>query len=301
MRGVVVDFVRKSLSWRFRHVAGTTFVPCPLKLLKFAILTPMLAFLLNACAMEGDFGRPQPTFFKKFTDHYLASDTTLLGTRGGSGVTDDEVAMRNAGNLLSSPLSLPDPTMASRGWKDSGYGTDLPPANPDLRLRAIDEQLATDHEALTDFGDAARRVLITDSRRMQAVYDHNPYLLEQDRQTARARMRENYDYVIAVLKDFARRLQSYHQALQDLQVTSPNVPIVEAQNSLFHLRDRAGSLEYELKNLHEVTLARGVYRPHSPPRRWDAGYERNRLDPSVGDFERPYSEEDAAAAEDPYK
>ncbi|MEM8744419.1 MAG: hypothetical protein AAGF14_07290, partial [Pseudomonadota bacterium] len=188
--------------------------------------------------------------------------------------------------LLSSPLSLPQPTVASRGWKDSGYGTDLPPADPGLALQAVEEQLSVDHQALTDFGNAAQSVLIIDSRRMQAVYDHNPYLLEQDRQTSRARMRENYDYVIATLKSFAVRLQGYHQALVDLQDSSRNITTVEAQNSLYHLRDRASSLEYELQNLHGVTLARGEYRPHRPPRRWDAGFERNRLDPTVGDFER---------------
>ena len=286
MSGIFAAF-RQSLifqvfSWLTKRVATPAFS----RSITMAIMTPALALLLNACAIEGDFGRPQPTFFKKLTDKYIASDTTLLGTRGGSGVTDDEVAMRNAGNLLSSPLNLPQPTTASRGWKDSGYGTDLPPADPELGLLAIEQQLKDDHQALTDFGNAAKAVLTTDSRRMQAVYDHNPYLLEQDRQTARFRMRENYDYVMATLKDFARRLQAYHQALQDLQTTSPNVPIVEAQNSLYHLRDRASSVEYELQNLHGVTLARGVYRPHSPPRRWDAGYERNRLDPTVGDFER---------------
>ena len=301
MRSVMQEFVRKLLSWRLWRVAEATFMPFPAKPLKLAILTPMLALLLNACALEGDFGRPQPTFFQKVADRYVASDATLLGTRGGSGVTDDEVAMRNAGNLLSSPLRLPEPTMASRGWKDSGYGTDLPPANAGLRMQAMEEQLAADHQALTEFGRAAQRVLMTDARRMQAVYDHNPYLLVQDRRSARERMRENYDYVIAVLNDFARRLQAYHQAIADFQVASPNVPVVDARNSLYHLRDRAASLEYELKNLHEVTLARGIYRPHRPPRRWDAGYERNRLDPSEGDFERYYTEEDAAAAEDPYK
>ena len=276
------SLVSQVLSWLTKCTATPVFS----RSIGLALVMPALALLLNGCALEGDLGRPQPTFFKKFTDRYIASDTTLLGTRGGSGVTDEEVAMRSAGNLLSSPLSLPEPTMASRGWKDSGYGTDLPPANPELRLRAIEEQLKDDHQALTDFGNAARDVLITDSRRMQAVYDHNPYLLEQDRRSARSRMRENYDYVVATLKDFARRLQGYHVALEDLQTTSPDVPIIEAQNSLYHLRDRASSVEYELQNLHGVTLARGVYRPHSPPRRWDAGYERNRLDPTVGDFER---------------
>ncbi|MDA7947692.1 MAG: hypothetical protein MPJ78_09470 [Hyphomicrobiaceae bacterium] len=291
MRGVLVAYclnlIVRSLSW----ISRSRSTPVCARFAYPLVFVPALAALLSACAMEGDFGRPQPTFFKKFTDQYIASDTTLLGTRGGSGVTDDEMAMRNAGNLLSSPLILPEPTMASRGWKDSGYGTDLPPASPELRLEAIDRQLRADHQALTDFGESSRRVLITDSRRMQAVYDHNPYLLEQDRQTARARMRENYDYVIATLKEFATRLQAYHQALQELQDTSPNVPVVEAENTLYHLRDRASSLEYELQNLHGVTLARGQYRPHRPPRRWDAGYERNRLDPTVGDFERYHGQE----------
>ncbi len=285
MSGVIAQFRMRVLhcwrSWTADNKSAYVLVHTARSL----VLPVLLALQLSACAMEGDFGRPQPTFFKKFTDHYLASDTTLLGSRGGSGVTPDEVAMRDAGMRLASPVNLAGPTSASYGWKDSGYGTGRLGPNPEMRLRTIDEQLDIDQRALTDFGVASRSVLITDSRRMQAVYDHNPYLLEQDRQSARARMRENYDYVMSVLQDFAKRLQTYGHALRGIEDEARNLVVADVRNSLYHLRDRAASLEYELRNLHGVTLARGDYRPPREPRRWDAGYASRRNPPPDGSFE----------------
>ena len=66
---------------------------------KFLLTTVLLSFLLSACALEGDFGRPKASIFDRIADELLPNETTLLGSRGGSGVTNDEMAMREAGPI----------------------------------------------------------------------------------------------------------------------------------------------------------------------------------------------------------
>ncbi|MFQ5625273.1 MAG: hypothetical protein ACE5FM_01295 [Methyloligellaceae bacterium] len=235
----------------------------PKQIAKVLIISFMLPLVLSACAIEGDFGRPRPTIFDRIADEFLSSETTLLGSRGGSGVTDDEIAMREAGHRLSSPL-IPVRAGAvgphgSSGY--GGYGAGPGPNHNDHPLAAIEVELKIDHQALTQFGNASRRVLVTDSRRMQAVYEHDPNLLVEDKRSARERMRENLDFIESTFKDFARRQQTFHYSIDEVRTNSPDVLTIELEGSLNHLRDRAASLKYELTHFFGAAIARGDYQP----------------------------------------
>lgn len=244
---------------------------------KFLLLPAMLSFLLSACAIEGDFGRFQPTILQQMTDRLLPSETTLLGSRGGSGVTNDEMAMREAGHRLASPLMPSPPSDAgARG----GYGVNYyRPSNP---LAVIDESLQIDHQALTQFGLAARRVMFTDSRRMRAVYDNDPMILVEDKQTALVRKKENFAFVEQTFQDFGRRLQAYYYALDESKISQPYLVTVEMDGSLSHLRDRTASLQYELTTYFGTAVARrGDYHP---PRFASSEYNA----PNNGPRQQPY-------------
>lgn len=228
-----------------------------------ALLAPLfLAQLLTACAIEGDFGRPRATIFDRVATEFLASDATLLGTRGGSGVTDEEAAMREAGHRLATPLN-PTPPASSipprtryggyGGWKDAD--------RHEGAVAFLASELDADHQALTNFGQAARRVLITDSRRMQAVHENDPYVLVEDKTSARERMRENLAFIESVFTDFGYRLQAYHYAIAEGSANEPEAVVVDLDSSLRHLRDRTASLEYELTHYFGSAVARGDYRP----------------------------------------
>jgi hypothetical protein len=170
------------------------------------------------------------------------------------------MAMREAGHRLSSPLAPPQHPAAGPG---GGYGGarshyyKVP--NP---LAKIDENLVIDHQVLTHFGQAARRVLITDSRRMQAVYDHDPDILIEDKRSARERMKENYAFIEQTFDDLGRRFQAYNYELDELKISEPDLVTVELDGSLKHLNDRAASLKYELTRYFGAAVARrGDYRP----------------------------------------
>ena len=230
----------------------------------------MLPLVLSACAIEGDFGRPEPTILDRVANEYLSSGTALLGTRGGSGVTDDEMAMREAGHRLASPL-IPSPRGAGGPYGGPG------PVDP---LAVLEGELKRDHQALTQFGTAARRVLFIDSRRMQAVYEKDPNLLVEDKRSARERMRENFSFIELTFEDLGGRLNAYYYAIDEIRSGAPGAVAVQLEGSLNHLRDRSSSLEYELTRYFGAAVARGDYQP---PR--FASKERPRYGP-VGPYQR---------------
>jgi len=235
----------------------------PKQIAKVLIISFMLPLVLSACAVKGDFGRPRPTIFDRVTDRLLSSETTLLGSRGRSGVTDDEIAMREAGHRLSSPLiPVRDGAVApiaSSGY--GGYGAGSGPNHHGHPLAAIEVELKMDHQALTLFGNASRRVLVTNGRHMRAVYENDPYLLVEDKRSAREHMRENLDFIESTFKDFGRRLRSFHYSINEVRTNSPDEFTIQLEKSLNHLRDRATSLKYELSHFFGAAIARGEYQP----------------------------------------
>ncbi len=224
----------------------------PRQIARYILVSMLLPLLLSACAIEGDFGRPQPTIFDRVADEFLSSEATLLGSRGGSGVTDDEMAMREAGFRLSSPFGPPAQGVAGP------YGGTGPIGLP---LVAIEGELKRDHQILTQFGIASRRVLVTDARRMQAVYENDPNLLVEDKRSARERMRENISFIESTFEDFGRRQKAFFYAIDEIRTTAPDAYTLELEGSLNHLRDRSASLEYELNYYFGAAVARGEYRP----------------------------------------
>jgi len=232
----------------------------PKQIAKVLIISFMLPLVLSACAVKGDFGRPRPTLFDRFADGLLSSETTLLGSRGGSGVTDDEIAMREAGHRLSSPLiPVRDGAVGPNGR--SGYGVRSGPNHNGHPLAAIEVELKMDHQALTLFGNASRRVLVTNGRHMRAVYENDPYLLVEDKRSAREHMRENLDFIESTFKDFGRRLRTFHYSIDEVRTNAPDVVTIELEGSLNHLRDRTASLKYELTHFFRAAIARREYQP----------------------------------------
>lgn len=256
---VIMRFVHFAARWRGYKFERTLLMSGVSILKNFLLLPVILSLLLSACALEGDFGRPRASIFDRMADELLPSETTLLGSRGGSGVTNDEMAMREAGYRLSSPLPSPQSAAGPRG----GYGgTRSHYYNSPNTLAMIEKELQIDHQVLTHFGQAARRVLITDSRRMQAVYDHDPNILVEDKRSARERMKENYVFIEQTFQDLGRRFQAYNQELDEMKISKSGLVTVEIDGSLGHLRDRTASLKYELTRYFGTAVSRrGDYRP----------------------------------------
>jgi len=263
---------------------GVDFRSLPKHIANVLLIAFLLPLVLSACAIEGDFGRPRPSIFDRDADGLLSRVTTLFGSRDESGVTDDEIAMREAGHRLSSPL-MPVRNGAVGPYGNSGYsdyGATPEAIQIGHPLAAIDVELKMDHQTLTQFGTALRRVLVTDSRRMQAVYDHDSYILVEDKHSARERLRENLDFIESTFKDFASRLRAFHYSINEVRTNSPDVLTIELEGSLNHLRDRAASLKYELSHFFKAGIAHGDYQPprfawkvqsrHGPQRSyWRAG------------------------------
>lgn len=212
----------------------------------------LLPLVLSACAIEGDFGRPKPTFIDRIADELLPIETTLLGGGGESGVTEDEIAMREAGHRLSSPLISVAQGVAGP------YGTSGLIGHP---LAALQDELNMDHQALTQFGIASRRVLAPDSGGTQPVFEFGLNRLVENGQPAREHLRENISFIETTLEGFRRRLQAFYYAIEKIRPNAPDAFTTELKGSLNHLRDRSVSLEYDLTKYIGTAVARGEYQP----------------------------------------
>ena len=164
------DRLNARAAWR----KGADCLTLPKEIAKVLIISFILPLILSACAFKGDFDRKRPTIIGRTAGKVLPRVTKLIGWRGGATVTDEEIAMREAGHRLSSPL-IPVRNGASGPNGNSGYGSygarpvTYHNSHP---LSAIEVELKMDHQALTQFGNASRQVLITVNRRMHAGYEN---------------------------------------------------------------------------------------------------------------------------------
>jgi hypothetical protein len=120
------------------------------------------------------------------------------------------------------------------------------------RAVLLDHELRTDHEALSRFGDAARRVLMADRERLFALGDNRAFLTLRDQRAARNRLRKNFATIEGTFIDLERRIASYDHAIDRTRIETPGVSLADVEGSLNHLRDRAASLHYELSQAYQV-------------------------------------------------
>ncbi len=244
----------------------------PAQIIKFLLLPVLLSLLLSACAYEGDFGRPRPTVFTKLTDEFLLNVDIVFRGQVQTEFNRDEIVMREAGERMIRPLYFQArPTSISYDAQLGGYGSGHWTDSPENPIAFLAYQLNSDHRALTLFGEAARRVLASDSRRIDSVLKRDPGLRAQEKRAARIHMQENYDYIESVFEESAGRLKAYHYAIEDIRASAPYVVVSEARGSLQHLRDRTASLNYELSNFFRAALARSDSIPIRPDPREYAG------------------------------
>ena len=233
-------------------------IPSP-KFLKNLLAPLILVQMLAACAVEGDFGRIQPTVLSKVTDQFLLNADIMTRGLNRPELDRDEIILREAGHSLTRPLELapprldiplrhPDETAPSR------YERDIQAIPPGLIARTLDQ----DHQVLTRFGESARRVIRTYGQQMETILKYDPVLRAKKRDEARVRMQENLDYIDSVFAEFGHRLQAYHYAIGAVRAADGRFA-PELEGSLAHLRDRTAALEYELKHYAGAALARGEY------------------------------------------
>lgn len=210
----------------------------------------LVATLLPACAMEGDFGRPQTYSLLGFPldAAYWSSLPRPFAHRSDFALTVDESEMRETAYRLRvqphnlRPMKLAYAPEAAYAGHLTRNGYKYGPA----RLAGIDQQLEADHQSLTLFADAARRVVTADLERMRALVENDPYLRVADKRNARNRMRGNFAFIEGTFADLEKRISVYDYAIDRTRVETPGVSVFAVEGSLNHLRDRAASLRYEL-------------------------------------------------------
>ena len=272
MSRVEVPLNHKAVGLRSAWRTPADLIAFPAQILKFLLLPALLSQLLSACAFEGDFGRPHPTVFTKLTDEFMLNVDILSRGQVQTQFNRDEIVMREAGERMIRPLHFAArPTNISYDSKLGGYGSGHWIDTPENPIAFLAFQLNSDHQALTMFGEAARRVLASDSRRIDSVLKRDPGLRAQEKRATRIHMQENYEYIESVFEESAGRLKAYHYAIEDLRASAPHVVVSEARGSLHHLRDRIASLNYELSNFFRAALARSDSIPIRPDPRVYAG------------------------------
>lgn len=206
--------------------------------------------------MEGDFGRPR-TF--SLLGHpldaaYWASASTHITAPSNFKLTADEIEMRETGYRLRVQAHSLTPVKLAYA-PESAYAGNLTRGRYRFgpgRIARIANDLQADHEALSRFGAAARRVLGADRARAQALVEGAPYLSAGDRRSARNRMRKNFAFIEGTFIDLEQRLDAYQYAIDRTRIETPGASPFAIEGSLNHLRDRAASLHYELSQSYEA-------------------------------------------------
>jgi hypothetical protein len=268
---------------------------------KFVFLPALLSLLLSACAVEGDFGRPRATVFTKITDEVLLNTNIITRGLTWPEFTRDEAVLREAGHRLARPLHTEtNPSNISYGAQNGGYGTGPWVYNSESPLLSVARDIDADHHALTQFGHSAHRVLVSDSQRLDTLLKRDPGLRAKQRDGARARLQENFDYIESVFMDFGGRLRAYHYAIEDVRTHEPDMVVGEVRGSLDHLRDRAASIKYELTNYYRAAMARSDARPPRPERDRVSRHDRlsYRQNPDQG---VPYMQPPTNLSDKPFK
>lgn len=244
-------------------------------------LVALMTLLLPACAMEGDFGRPKTyTLLGHPLDAaYWASDSgPILGTisdirakrRGEPGrfigptdftQTPEEREMRESAYRLRVEIQDFTPMQFASGREGSFANTltyeqyNYGPS----RIGYIEQQLNADHESLSIFAQAARRVTIADRDRMFALQTEQRYLTPKDARNARNRMRKNCAFIVGTFNDLDNRIRAYDYAITRTKVETPGYSVFGVEGTLNHLRDRAASLQYELTQVCQVADMEMIY------------------------------------------
>ncbi len=215
-----------------------------------------LAMLLPSCAMEGDLGRPKTyTLLGYPLDvNYWASSATHVSGPARFSLTPDEIALREASYRLRTQVHNLTPVKVAYAPESAyaGHLTYEQHSNGPSRAVLLDHELRADHETLSRFADAARRVLAADRERMFALGDNRSFLTLRDQRSARNRMRKNFATIEGTFIDLERRIASYDHAIDRTRIETPGTSLADVEGSLNHLRDRAASLHYELSQSYQV-------------------------------------------------
>jgi len=244
-------------------------------------LVMLMTLLLPACAMEGDFGRPKTyTLLGHPLDAaYWASDSgPILGTisdirakRTGEpgrfigptsfSQTPEEREMRESAYRLRVEIQDLTPIRFAPG-REGAFANTLTMEQYNYgpsRIGLIEQQLNADHETLSIFAHAARRVTIADRDRMFALQTEQRYLTKGDARNARNRMRKNCAFIVGTFNDLDNRIRAYDYAISRTKIETPGYSVFGIEGTLNHLRDRAASLQYELTQVCQVADMEMIY------------------------------------------
>ncbi len=234
-----------------------------------------VALVLPACAMEGDLGRPKTysvlgipldaAYWVDDSTHafsQIVNPTTYAPTPAEAEMHETAYRLRvQPHNFI--PLKVAySPQTAYAGklrYEQHTYGPS--------RMGNIDHELQADHQALSLFGAASRRVLAADRERMHALLVNQEFLTRGNKRNARNRMRRNCAFIEGTFTDLERRTGAYQYAVDRARIETPGPSPFAVEGSLNHLRDRAASLQYEVAQVcQEFDLGRHkpAHQP-SPP------------------------------------
>lgn len=244
--------------------------------------------LLSACGVEGDLGRPKRSAFalslsesdwQSAEPNWTNDAPNWINDEPGEDVaageapsvlslTVEEVQLRETAYRLRVQLSDHVPIgAASDPERDyAEHLTRLGYVHGPARLAKIEHEIRTDHEALSKFAHAARRVIGADAVRIGATRDGRTALTGADRHDARNRIGENYLVVRRTFADIRRRIRAYAYAIDRTRIETPVLGVDTAMAGLAHLRDRSASLEYELTQAHESAHRIAAYAVSPKPR-----------------------------------
>ncbi|MEM7620293.1 MAG: hypothetical protein AAF228_07505 [Pseudomonadota bacterium] len=208
--------------------------------------------ILQGCAQQGDFGRPQQSIFVDtlgeeinslfYADEFLVGDVKRGGKYTGPkfSLTPNEIELRDVALHFHQPLTAHN-TRVYHSNTASDYAEDLTRKQYTYgpsRAKYIMSQIEADQKWLERFRKVASKVNFADQNREHALRVKNLMLTNRDRVRTIAQIKENQQIIHKIFQDLQQRVTNYQYAIERSRLEAPDQNFAQLDVALALLGER---------------------------------------------------------------
>lgn len=252
---------------RQRHRCGPVWAP------RLLVLATLIA--LGGCSTQGDFGEISASATRDDMHDWLSYDAVAGKPTSDFPLTENERALRDLAYPLIEPPydrqkfysiageyglfgAAPREAFDVTAYTKHLFGDERHTATS--RYDILLDDIRNDATRLPQFFEAASRVLDIDSKRRKSLF-YVVSLSPGERTNALRRIDENASIVAMVRRSLDQRIASYHYALEQLVVMTPDPRAVQVERALNDLRARTARYRAHLPSGWTTRESSLVYQP----------------------------------------